>query len=468
MAVNALTEYLAARFPEEDAEGFYSDLFMLGDIASAEDRRQRRKGTYTPILVRIMDDGCGGERVERQPVSRGLEEIAVVNALSVMDKADIISPVSYVGRRPLMDAAHELYALVFDLDNVRRGEDGSPDGLRDLLYQMEPADGFGPLLPRPTYIVSSGTGLHLYYLLDRPIRLWPNALEALDAFRAAFTARLWNRYVTSSYLEPQVEAVTQGFRMVGSRAKDGEQVVRAFWTGFRVTMEGMNAFVPDGARVPPEVLHSQHTAEEARRLWPGWDPQWRAKASAAPKRPWRVKRALFDWWCRRVEAGEASVGHRYWCVWTAAALAAKCPEVTYEELESWALRVTPMLDHLTEGPTNHFTAEDAMAAIQAYGNPRSLTLRRDKIAEKTAVEMPVNKRNGLEQPVHLYLARRRKGDMKMLGMPMKNPEGRPKGSGTKRDAIRGYAEEHPDANHSQIAKALGVSRTTVVKWLKDA
>ena len=40
------------------------------------------------------------------------------------------------------------------------------------------------------------------------------------------------------------------------------------------------------------------------------------------------------------------------------------------------------------------------------------------------------------------------------------------GAPTKRDEIRAYAAEHPDASHAAIAKALGVSRTTVIKWLK--
>ena len=33
--------------------------------------------------------------------------------------------------------------------------------------------------------------------------------------------------------------------------------------------------------------------------------------------------------------------------------------------------------------------------------------------------------------------------MKDIGLPMKRSEGRPKGSGTKRDVIRDYAVEHP-------------------------
>lgn len=41
------------------------------------------------------------------------------------------------------------------------------------------------------------------------------------------------------------------------------------------------------------------------------------------------------------------------------------------------------------------------------------------------------------------------------------------GAPTKADLVRRYAAEHPDANHSEIARALGISRPTVIKWLKD-
>lgn len=43
--------------------------------------------------------------------------------------------------------------------------------------------------------------------------------------------------------------------------------------------------------------------------------------------------------------------------------------------------------------------------------------------------------------------------------------GRPVGSGTKEQMIKDYAAEHPGAKHGEIAKALGVSRPTVVKYL---
>ena len=38
----------------------------------------------------------------------------------------------------------------------------------------------------------------------------------------------------------------------------------------------------------------------------------------------------------------------------------------------------------------------------------------------------------------------------------------------KADLVREYAAAHPDASHSAIARELGISRTTVIKWLHDA
>lgn len=478
---NVLTEWLAARYPEAGPHEFYRDLFPEGSLATAwgagASPHHYEKGAYSAIMVRVWQGEEGSQHAERHLVTDDLAGIDAVLAVDSSPAAstvtDLLSPISYAGISPRMDMAHELFAITFDLDYIQtetRGDGTAwPIGVDELLYQMDELK----RAPRPTYIVSSGTGLHLYYLLDRPLRMWPNVIERLSAFRHRMVDLVWNRYVTREPDKPQYESVVQAFRMVGSRSRAGDQVVRAFRTGERWSMEGLNGFVPEDCRVTPEMIGARHSIDEARRLWPEWDPEWRRKALAnpGPHNQWRVKRALFDWWCRRVEDGdtatEAFDGNRYWCVFVAACLAAKCPEVTYEELEKWAYGIQPRLDRLTKNPGNHFTAKDVSDALSAYGNPVSVKLRRDKIAEKTALPMPVNKRNGLKQAQHLYLARGRKESMKAVGIPMKNPEGRPKGSGTKADVIRQFAQEHPGLSNRKIAEALGVSRNTVNKWLRD-
>lgn len=458
---NILTDYLAERYPEAAPEAFYRDLFLSGRLGS----RKYENGAYNGVLVRVLRRDGEPERAERHLITDDLLDITTAAAIAQTfgGEFDIVSPASYAGRRPMLDRAHELFALVFDLDGVKV-EDGEPVGLADLLYQMTDVPGIRPpLLPTPTYIVSSGTGLHLYYMLDEPIRVWPNVCEALRVFRNALTRRCWNQYVTDLSDAPQLESVVQGFRMVGSMAKDGEQVVRAFRVGDRVSMDYMNRFVSEDARVPGEVLRARYTAEEARELWPEWDPEWRRKAAAAPETPWRVKRDLFDWWCRRVEAGEPFDGNRYWCIFVAACYAAKCPDVTYEELEAWAHRVRPMLDAMTAKPDNSFTEKDVQAAIAVYGNPISVKLRRDKVAEKTQLPMPVNKRNGRKQAVHLMGARAiQEINDRVNGTDWRAGNGRK----PKCDLVRSYAFDHPDASQREIAAALGVSKTTVNKWLK--
>lgn len=458
---NVLTEWLAGRFPEVGPLGFYRDLFPLGSIASS----LKETGSYQPILVRVIRVGDEPEKAERHFV---LDDLGSIRTVLDVDSSpigngrvvDLLSPVSYAGRRPRMDMAHELFALAFDLDGLTIDDEGRPVGIEDLFFQMEDLPERPPVLPVPTYVVSSGTGLHLYYLLDEPVRMWPNVCERLRLFRDSFTKRCWNRYVTDLSDEVQLEGVVQMFRMVGSVSKSGDQLVRAFKTGDRVSMSEMDAYVPEECRVAP-LLAIRHTAEEARALWPDWDPEWRRKALTAPECPWRVKRDLYDWWCRRVEAGECFEGNRYWCLFVAACYAAKCPDVTYEELSAWAHRVRPVLDCLTKRAGNEFTPEDVEGALSAYDNPISVKVRRDKIAEKTQLPMPTNKRNGRKRPQHLAVMRAIQSVTDPEGN-WRNKDGAP----TKADLVRSYAAAHPGESHSAIARAVGVSRPTVIKWLK--
>ena len=73
------------------------------------------------------------------------------------------------------------------------------------------------------------------------------------------------------------------------------------------------------------------------------------------------------------------------------------------------------------------------------------------------------KRRGRSQKEHLQKLASVVRDLEYPNGTWRNTNGRP----TKEEEIKAYAAEHPEANHSQIAKALGVSRPTVIKWLKD-
>ena len=150
----------------------------------------------------------------------------------------------------------------------------------------------------------------------------------------------------------------------------------------------------------------------------------------------------------------------YWCLNVLAAYAKKCG-IPYDELESDALALVPTLEDLTEREDNHFTEEHALAAIEAYYDPIIHKLTRDRIERRTAIELPKNKRNGRSQAKHLEGAR---------AIRDINNDNWREGNGRKpkADLVREYAAAHPDASHSAIARELGISRTTVIKWLHDA
>ena len=98
-------------------------------------------------------------------------------------------------------------------------------------------------------------------------------------------------------------------------------------------------------------------------------------------------------------------------------------------------------------------------AVDAYFDPIIHKLTRTRIERRTAIALPKNKRNGRSQAKHLEGAR---------AIRDINNDNWREGNGRKpkADLVRDYALAHPDANHSEIARALGISRPTVIKWLK--
>ncbi len=81
----------------------------------------------------------------------------------------IMSPISSIldgGGAVRMPAVS--ITLVFDLAGV-----GMPQ-LRDTLHQMNK-----DILPQATFVVNSGTGLHLYYVLKKPVPMYPHNQKCL-------------------------------------------------------------------------------------------------------------------------------------------------------------------------------------------------------------------------------------------------------------------------------------------------
>lgn len=421
--------WLAETFPEVEPLAFYRDLFPLGSL---DKRGAMTKGKYCGIAVQVESGG----KALRHTLT---DELDNLEELVSSDTFTIISPLSYAGKSQRADRQREIYAIAVDLDNtIFEGQD--PIGVRSLFSQIERAK----ILPRPTYIVaSSARNVHLYYLLEEPLKAYAHTKETLAAYKTWLTKTLWNKYVTNDYDRCQQEPLGQSMRAVGSickNPKDGR--VRAFLCGDRVSVEYLNGFAPQSAKIELSTF------------------QEKEGSGSGKQRPrWYVKPALYQWWLRQIQTG-AVVGRRYFCCLCAAIFAQKSG-IDEETLESDILDLVPFLDSLSLSEENRFTPDDALKAIQAFDNPRYLFMRRATLERISGIEIPPSKRNGRKIEKHLAYARTIQN--------FDDPEGswrNKNGAPTKQKIVVSYAANHPGMSNRAIAKALGISKDTVNKWLK--
>ena len=389
----------------------------------------------------------------------------------------VTTPATYVGRRRFKSNARYLYALAFDLDEVGVSE------LSEVIHQQTIG-----MTPQANIIVNSGDGIHLYYILAKPMPLYPKVYETLTSVKKALTRLIWNKATsrTGEDNQVQIQPIIQPFRVPGSKSKHGD-VVTAWHNADAPlhTIESLNRFA---SKPTLKYLNSGVSQEEAKALDKGaystnrltkarakeLYPEWyqRRIVEGAPRKTWSVHRGLYDWWKNMLwENEKVAVGHRYHCIMFLAVYAKKC-NVPFEELKRDALKLVPRMEALTGNTGRHFSVQDALDALKAYKDS-SETYPRQLIEDRTGLRIDPNKRNYQKQTDHLEVARAIR-DVKTKQRGMKSWDennGRPKGSIVLAEDSPQYAKvqewrrNNPNSNNkSRCARETGLSRPTVRKW----
>ena len=386
---------------------FYREIFPVGSFERKghfEDEKGNGIAVTVPpkaagIALEIQEEG----KAKRYTITDELSELSEVYDTDFT----IMSPLSYFGRRRCGKNARYLYALVFDLDGV-----GMPQ-LRDTLHQMNK-----DILPQATFVVNSGTGLHLYYVLEEPIPMYPHNQKCLKELKYSLTRQIWNRY-TSTIKEPQMQGILQGFRVVGSGSKLG--------------------------------------LAEAKEKYPDWYERRIVKKERRGR--WTVKRDLYDWWLHRI-GDEIRVGHRFYGIMTLAIYAKKCG-IEEDELRRDAFSLLKPYDDMSVEDINRFTKDDVVCALEMF-NEDYVTFPRDDIAKLSGLTMPVNKRNWRKQKEHIQVMNTMKALKKQLGEAVN--EGRPKGSGTAEERVREWRQQHPEGRKADCHRDTRLDPKTIRKW----
>ena len=445
---------------------FYRAIFPLGELDEwREEPKERETHKYTGILVEVTNEkkSNGEQRIKRYTVTDELE--AIYEAIWNYEKGSrsfyLMSPISYIGKTRKSENARIMYALVVELDNLVVGKDGTQQGLYNLINQWGDKVHW---IPKPTYTVASGNGLHLYYVFEKGIPLFPNVIKSLAEYKRVLTRMIWNKSTTKDYEEEKIqyESIFQGFRVVGTTTKKGE-AVQAFETGEKVTIEYMNSFIPTeylkrnpGAQIT-QIYKSELTLEQAKNKYPDWYE--RRVERKEPKGHWICKRDLYDWWKRRIEQ-EAVVGHRYYCLMMLCVYAIKC-NISQSELEKDCFYIAKIFESKTINEENHFTEKDILDALQSFEDKGLVTYPINSIINRSGLHIEKNKRNGAKQKDHLELIR----EIQKIKNRQQNKNWRDgNGRKPKQEIVQEWKIKNPNGKKSECIKETGLAKSTVYKW----
>lgn len=403
-----------------------------------------------------------------------VKQYVLTRELSNLDKIEganfaICSPVTYVGRRRTLKSARLCYGFAFDLDSER----GVLNRQLDVLHSLA---GKYQLLPPPSFIVSSGSGIHIYLLFKKPIQMFPENVKLLERLKHCLTSRIWTK-LTSTLEKPQFQGLDQGYRIPFTETKFGSLVL-----GFRkeeipyYTVTELNSYmrkvekqmIADKPLTDEELailesdafVPSKVTLAMAKERYPDWYEK-RIVRGDKSRQYWNVNENVYNWWlniCRN--SPEVSVGHRYFCMMCLAVYAAKC-NIPYERLRNDAISLIPRMGELTDDPENPFTEEDVDDALKAYQESYK-TFPRKTIQLISGIFIPENKRNYRTQKKHLAIARQTQA------LDWEDKEGHwydNNGRKPKELEVAMWRIDHPDeTNKSLCARDLGLTRPTVRKW----
>lgn len=429
---------------------FYRDLFPQGSLQSSPG-----DGKGNIIATQVRPSGQGRTR-----------QWVVDDSLALLEKVKddpfgLIPPISFFGKTHRKSKAHQLFAVAIDIDYVGKQQ------LKNMLKQF----GNGVQLC-PTYLVSSGKGVHLYYFLKEPFNLYYNCEKTLAELKEAFIRRLWNDTSSREPESPDITGIYQGFRCVGCQTKLGKDYIVEAWklTDERYTFEDIKNSIPNckvdlASLYEKPKVEGKLSLEEAKNRYPEWYERRIVRGEPAKKGTWVCKKDLYEWWKRKITE-EVKVGGRYFSIMALCAYGLKCG-IPEKQIRKDAYNFLEHLEALTDDDDNHFTKEDvkdALKALKADNKLLSTMASREWISKNTKIEIkPSHREKGkrLKQKDHLELARMMR-DIRQRAKGTKWTDNN--GAPNKQKIVLEWQAQHPNGRKVDCIRETGLSKPTVYKW----
>lgn len=475
-----VTDILSAQF-EEVFSGYEFYKFIFPNNENAGDMRSnytrpnaiylyKNIGYVEPKSIdqlSLFDDEEADERTPSE--KRRLNRRIMLNDTWEQDYIDYVegceltlcSGLAYRSKSNTLEHAQCMNAMIFDLDDVGRSE------LVVLFQKMNAAKQNPFRIPIPTFIVASGNGLHLYYVFEEPIDLFPNIKMQLKKLKEELTRKIWIYKATSKSKSVQIQGINQGFRMVGSINGKYGTTVRAFKVGKKIPLAYLNDFVENKVDITKKFRERTMTRAEAAVTFPEW--YQRVVVEHRPKMKWKLSEQkghkgdeVYQWWRKQIHL--ATGGHRYFYMMCLAIYASKCdvPRETLKQdmLEAFEWLKTNIEHKNDQGESDELDLNDVRCAMEMYSKDfYGFTLDDIESVMDIRGQIKRNRRNGRKQSEHMKVMR--------AIQSVSDPDGswrNKSGAPNKSQLVAEYRFTNPEATVSEVARDLKMSRNTVKKW----
>lgn len=377
------TEYLQARYASVSPCRFYDEI--LGHIEDKPDfqlcamHAQAKKGQrmrrYDDVMDMLLDAGARRDAY--------------------------VYPAAYYHSYALEALMQSTSCLYIDLDHVAAKQ----------LRRLCDADFFGH---RPTYLVNSGNGVHLVYVLQEPVQTYDWAKRLLKRIHRALL-KVFRRHRFDADL---TTGISHAYRIVGSLTKLG-QVCRAYCVGTHMTIAALAQSVGvTWAR--PQKAHPSVTKS--------------VRPAVAP----HAKRGFYAYLVEKI-AERTQEGHRYTALFALTCVGYKCG-MALEAISEDVLHLAAVLGLLRR---------EAKHALEVCDPEKARTVRATTLENWLGWSFDrKTKRNGRSRAEHLA----------------KVAENRTEANRTR---VWACLKEAPMATISELARKLSITRKTAAKYFHE-
>lgn len=401
---------LAANGEQVSARTMYEDIFPSLDIVMP--------------IVRINEEE--EKHIEKMTIDKALEQAKGKNDM-------LLGGSTYFNEFVSKDTAKDIYAFVIDMDNVYAG-------ILLLIFKNDWRRVHGEFAPRPTYVVNSGTGLHLYFVLERPLPHLRRQWRAIDRLYRNLAKLETTGY---NFLHKSVQWFGQDFRIAGGLGKDGwENTV--YRIGEKWDADALAAAVGVDFKFEYDAATAPKPQKQGRK----------GKKAFQKRKGYYLNPRVYETSVERCR-NETHEGNRYMSMCALTVLAWKC-KVPEEQLRHDLLSLLP--DYNKAGVTRLVKPKEIESAIKMY-NELAIDTPKERTEDWLGWKFVGARRNGRKQAEHLRRARITQTADYPNG-EWRNKEGRP----TKAQLVVEWRAAHPEGKKEDCHRDTGMSRDTIRKW----